>query len=129
MASATTRSETGNNRRGNRFETVRDSLVDRQSSVWTAALFFFVGGDLLTTFVGLQFSSVEEMGPIAAILLAAYGFEALLALKFAAFSVFVVFWWYVPPPSNVGVPLALVIVGIFLTIWNTFIIGIVLFGW
>ena len=129
MASATTRSETGNKRSGNRFETVTHSLVDRQSSVWAAALFFFVGGDLLTTFVGLQFSSVEEMGPIAAIFLATYGFEALLALKIVAFSVFVVFWWYVPPPSNVGVPLALVIVGIFLTIWNTFIIGIVLFGW
>lgn len=128
MTAPTTRRRTVDERRSDPFVTVIHYFDGQEPAVWTAAFLFFVGGDLLTTFVGLQFSAIEEMGPIAAILLTAFGFEALLLLKFLAIGVFVVFWWCVPSPSNVGVPFGVAIVGLFVTVWNTFIIGLVLLG-
>lgn len=100
-------------------------IESQQRELWGAAILFFVLGDLLTTGVGLQFDPVHEIGPIPALVLETYGFEMLIALKVATIGLCYLGWRWIPPPANLGIPLALAAVGALATLWNALVIGVV----
>lgn len=92
---------------------------------WIVAVLFFGIGDLATTGIGLGFDGITEVGPLAAPLIAQYGFAALVVLKLAVFTGCYVCWRYMPRPQSVGIPLGLALLGVWVTGWN---IQIVLFA-
>jgi hypothetical protein len=94
--------------------------------VWIAAVTFFVGGDLLTTGIGLRYGSIVEAGPVAAPLLAAHGFWMILPLKAAALAIAVGLYVAVPRPHDVGAPLGLAAVGAVVVGWNLAMIALTL---
>lgn len=86
--------------------------------LWVATLVFFVGGDLLTTAVGLLNGGVAEVGPVVAPIMAELGLLVMLPLKALAIGVCYAIWRLVPAPYAVGVPLGLATFGVLVTGWN-----------
>ena len=99
-----------------------DALEDRTTALWGCTALFFVGGDLVTTFVGLSFAHVTERGIVPAVVIAEYGTGALIPLKLGVVGCAVALWWWTPRPHRVGVPLGLAALGVVVTLWNTLII-------
>lgn len=98
-----------------------DFLVSLSPYLWAVAVAFYGVGDLATTFVGLAFESVVEVGPVAA-LTVYYGPMACLALKGGSFLACGLLWRAVPKPQRVGVPLGLALLGAVVTAWNLAVI-------
>jgi len=92
---------------------------------WGIAVVFFVGGDLVTTGVGLSNARIAELGPITALAYQQYGFVILIPLKLAVMAGAYVGWRLVPGPHNLGIPLGLAAVGVMATLWNlSILIGV-----
>lgn len=87
--------------------------------LWLVTLVFFVGGDLLTTAIGLINGGVAEVGPVVAPLLQAHGLLIMIPLKILAVGACYVLWRLTPSPHAVGVPLGLAAFGVLVTGWNT----------
>ena len=87
--------------------------------LWICAVVFFVGGDLLTTGVGLLAGGVVEVGPVVGPLIEAHGLVAMVPLKLFAVGIGYLIWRVTPAPHDVGVPLGLAVLGVLVTAWNT----------
>ena len=104
--------------------TAVDILVSQERFLWVVAVVFFGIGDLVTTAVGLQLQYVVEAGPVVGDVIRAYGTSAMLWLKVLVFAICYVLWRVVPAPHRVGVPLGLAALGVLVTGWNVFVMGI-----
>jgi len=85
---------------------------------WYGAIAFFLVGDLVTTFVGLQQGTIVEASPVAAYLINAYGLVLIVPLKLLVVCGFYVIYRIVPDPHNLGIPLGLCALGFVVTVWN-----------
>ncbi|MCU4740358.1 hypothetical protein OB955_01960 [Halobacteria archaeon AArc-m2/3/4] len=97
-------------------------LADHERSLWIGALLLYGVGDTITTFWGLSTSGVAEAGPIAGPLIESYGRESLLGIKVVVFGLFYAVWSRLRTAGRVAVPLALAVVGGFVTVWNVVVI-------
>jgi hypothetical protein len=95
-----------------------DLLDDLQPLWWHGAVVFFVVGDLLTTFVGLQLGTVVEASPVSAWLINGYGLGLIFPVKLGVVSGLYGLFRVVPHPHNIGVPLGLCALGFVITVWN-----------
>lgn len=101
------------------------SLIDGATrELWLLAALFFVGGDLLTTGVGLFAGGVAEVGPVVAPLIETYGLAAMVPLKLLAIGICYLLWRVTPAPHAVGVPLGLAVFGVLVTGWNVAVIAV-----
>lgn len=96
--------------------------LSRDRFFWVTAVLFFGLGDLTTTSVGIQLSQVMEVGPVQAPLLEQFGMISVPGLKMAVFAFFYALWRLIPDPHDVTVPVALTVVGIAVTAWNSIIL-------
>lgn len=85
---------------------------------WYGAIVFFVVGDIVTTFVGLQLSTVVEASPVAAWLIDGYGLGLIFPVKLGVVGGLYGLSRVVPHPHSIGVPLGLCALGFVLTVWN-----------
>lgn len=97
-------------------------LESHARSVWLLAVLSYVCGDVITTFVGLQYTPLREAGPLPQYLLAEFGAGALAGLKAGTLAVCVTAWRLLPHPVSTGVPLGLAVVGSTITLWNAALI-------
>lgn len=97
-------------------------LVENMGTLWVVAILFFGVGDILTTRLGYAVPVVVEAGPVAAPLVTQYGIGMLVVLKAATLGVGYLCCRYVPRPHAVGSPLALAVVGVAVTGWNTIVL-------
>lgn len=101
-------------------------LREQEVLLWVLAILFYGVADLVTTVLGLHTGQLIEIGPIAAMVVP-YGLGPLTLLKVLTIGVMIGAWRVIPEPHNLGVPLALIGVGVAVTIWNTTMILTVLF--
>lgn len=92
--------------------------------LWMLAVLFFGIGDLITTTVGVNSAGIVEGGPVTALLVERYGLRAIFHLKVLVIGSGYVAWRVIPQPQRVGIPLALVLVGVFATAWNLHILAL-----
>lgn len=104
-------------------ERVLRRLSDRERALWIVGVALYGVGDTVTTFWGLSTPGVSEAGPIARPLIDAYGNVALLGIKLVTFAVFYGLWRLLRRPIRSAVPLALVVVGALVTVWNLVVIA------
>lgn len=98
------------------------TLEESQRLLWLGALAFYGVGDAATTALGLSTGTGEEVGLVAAPLLAEYGLAALLPLKMVIFALFYAAWALLRTPGRVAVPAALVVVGAVVSCWNAAVV-------
>lgn len=102
----------------------RVSVVFRDETyLWLLAVAFFGIGDLSTTGVAVTAGTVGEANPLVRVLLGTFGIVGFVALKLFAFGISYVAWRVVGRPNNVGVPLALVVLGVCFTAWNLSVVA------
>lgn len=92
--------------------------------LWLLALLLYVVGDILTTTVGLRYTTLQETGPLPRYLLVEFGAWMLAVLKLGTLGLFVGLWRVVPRPASYGVPIGLALVGCVVTLWNTTLIAL-----
>ncbi len=97
-------------------------LAAHQRTWWLIALASYGLGDLVTTLVGLAAGRGSEAGPLAASLLGRFGLLGIVLLKLTSLLVFYLLWALGPEPGRVAVPLALVVVGVGVTVWNLWVL-------
>lgn len=96
------------------------SVIDAyEVELWSLAIVFFVVGDVVTTGLGYRMPGVVEASPLPAALLAEFGLVALLALKVVAVAGAYLVWTAIPREYAVGIPLAIALLGVLATGWNT----------
>lgn len=100
-----------------------DGLDELSTVLWWLAVTFFGVGDVLTTSAAVLYVPVDEGSPVVGELLRAHGIVGLIGLKVAAFAVAYAVWVVVGEPDNVGVPLALAVLGVGFTAWNLFVLA------
>lgn len=100
-------------------------LWDVRVELWGLAILFFGVGDLLTTMVGLVNGPIVETGPMVADFLTRFGVIAIVVSKICLFALCLVLYRFVPSPHHLGVVLGLATLGILVTAWNLWIIGLV----
>lgn len=93
--------------------------------LWTAAVLFYVFGDMVTTYIGIEKFGNEERNPLARrVLESEYGYFILFILKILV--VLVVAFFYLTE-SNIKIAYAhvgiLVLAGVVATIWNSIMIS------
>lgn len=86
--------------------------------LWLLAAVSFGLGDVVTTIIGFRMAGVYELNPIASSLFQYSSVGALLALKTGAFGIGYIVWVWTPRPQCLGAPLALITVGVPVTVWN-----------
>lgn len=97
--------------------------VEKSAGVlWAAAVLSYGIGDTATTLHGLGRNGVAEVGPIAGAIIGQIGPGGLLLVKLGAFAVFYAAWRGMSSPRRLGVPLALTVVGVAVTIWNLLVL-------
>ena len=97
-------------------------LSHRQA--WILALLTFVGGDVLTTLIGLRVPGVIEAHPVGLYFLELGGAAAMLAAKFSVLSISFLLYRSVPAEWRLGVPIGLSVVGLLVTVNNLTVIAI-----
>lgn len=102
------------------------ALVGNERLLWVVAVAFFGIGDLATTWAGLHFEQVAEVGPVVDDVILAYGTVAMVGLKLFVFAVGYALWRIVPAPHRAGVPLGLAVLGVLVTFWNVGILAVVI---
>lgn len=95
-----------------------ESLEGHSRLLWAIGIGFYGIGDTLTTVVGFWAGRGVEAGPVVALLMAQAGILGLLVVKVAVLLGFYLAWRVLHSPGRVGIPLALSIVGVFVTGWN-----------
>lgn len=103
-------------------DSVAAVLLERTTALWIGAVLLYGGGDTATTLVGLRTPHVAEAGPIVARFAGRAGIGGLFAVKIVSFAGFYLAWRVLPSPGRVGIPLALSIVGGFVTVWNLLVL-------
>lgn len=99
-------------------------LLERERQLWLLGLVLYGIGDTVTTLVGLSAGNVAEAGPIVAPLLADHGRLSFVGVKAATLVFFFGAWSVLRTPGRAAVPLALVVVGAVVTVWNVLVIGL-----
>ncbi len=94
--------------------------------LWSIAIAFFGGGDLLTTAVGLWLRRPVEAGPVTSIAVDHYGLPIVVPLKVLTLALAYLLWRRTPAPQRIGVPLGLATLGVLVTVWNLRILFVVL---
>lgn len=97
-------------------------LLERERQLWLLGLVLYGVGDTVTTIWGLSDGNVAEMGPIAAPILEAHGRLSFVGVKAAVLAFFLGAWSVLRTPGRAAVPLALVVGGATVTVWNLFVI-------
>jgi hypothetical protein len=94
--------------------------------LWSMAIAFFGGGDLLTTAVGLSFERPVEAGPVTSIAIDQFGLPIVVPLKVLTLVLAYLLWRRTPTPYRIGVPLGLATLGVLVTVWNLGILFVAL---
>ena len=94
-------------------------------ALWFVAVLLFGAGDALTTAIGLSMGAVE-LHPFFGDLIEEYVLLVIIPLKIATFCLCYVLWALVPWPFRIGVPIGLTILGTIVTVWNIYIITLLL---
>lgn len=90
-----------------------------ERGLWIAAIALFGVGDLVTTvYFIVEFGAVETH-PVGGPAIDALGFWALVPLKAIAFAVCYGLYRLAPREYAVGVPIGLILLGGYLSVWNT----------
>ena len=89
--------------------------------LWGLALLLFGVGDLVTTVYFIAEFGAIETHPIGGPAIDALGFWALVPLKAIAFGVCYGLYRLSPREYAVGVPIGLILLGAYLSVWNTVI--------
>jgi hypothetical protein len=98
--------------------------MNRNTAAWIVAGLLFIGGDLLTTFVGIHLAGAQEAHPVGRVLLHEHPSLIVLA-KAVVYSVAAVFArHFTVPRFRIWFPVALSAVGALLTAWNLYVIVI-----
>lgn len=91
-------------------------------NLWILAFATYGIGDFLTTIIGLSTGHLVEVSPIVIPVMERFGLAAMVGLKAAVFGITGLIWWYTPYPDSLGVPIGLSVMGILVTVWNTYLI-------
>lgn len=105
-----------------RYEAGISWLATHERSLWVLVLLGYGLGDLSTTLVGLWTGRGAEAGPVAAVLVAEFGVLSLVVLKLATLGTFYLCWRLIAWPLRVAIPLAVALVGVFVTVWNAVVL-------
>lgn len=105
-----------------------DGFVEMTPWLWWLSVAFFGIGDLLTTATATVTTSLAEGSPTIGIVLTNFGFAGVVFVKLVVLAIGYAAWRAVGYPHNVGVPLALSVLGIGFTTWNLVVIGYTLAG-
>jgi hypothetical protein len=103
-------------------DSIATTLLARTTALWLVAVLFYGVGDTATTLVGADTGHVAEAGPVVAGVLGYAGTTGLLTVKLLSFAGFYLAWRLLPPPGRAGVPLALSVVGVAVTVWNLLVL-------
>jgi hypothetical protein len=98
------------------------TAVGSQTLLWVLAVVLYGVGDTVTTLVGLRSDGATEGGPVALYALDKAGFAGFLVLKIGFIGVCIGLWSLLQRPSRVAIPLALVVVGAVVTVWNLVVV-------
>jgi hypothetical protein len=93
-------------------------LVDLEYVLWIGAILLYGGGDTITTLWGLSREGIAETGPLVGPLIVRYGVSGLFVAKCVSLVAFGLVWYLLWKPTRVAVPVALVVVGGAVTVWN-----------
>jgi hypothetical protein len=96
--------------------------VETGPTLWIPAVLFYGFGDLVTTLVGLDLGVATEASPFASILVAQHGIGFIYVAKLSALGLFYLLWTVTPRPHRDGIPLGLCLVGVAVTVWNTWVL-------
>lgn len=97
--------------------------LEHQRLLWALAVLFYGIGDTVTTTIGLLWvDDAAEIGPIALVAIETAGMSGLLVLKVVFFAACFGLFYLLPSPTRVAIPLALTVMGIMVTAWNTIVI-------
>jgi hypothetical protein len=102
-----------------------NGFIDMTPWLWWLSITFFGIGDIITTSATTLAIPVNEGSPLVRWQLETGGIAGLVMLKIVAFTIAYIVWRKVESPHNVGVPLALAVLGIGLTTWNLFVLAYV----
>lgn len=103
-------------------DSVAAVLLERTTALWLGAVLLYGGGDTVTTLIGFRTPHVAEAGPVVAGLTGRTGIGGLFAVKILSFGGFYLAWRILPSPGRIGIPLALSVVGAFVTAWNLLVL-------
>ena len=101
------------------LETIPTPRVER--SLWIVALLLFGVGDLVTTVYFIVEAGAVETHPIGGPAIDLLGFWALVPLKAIAVVICYGLYRLAPREYAVGVPIGLILLGGYLSAWNTII--------
>jgi len=100
-----------------------DGFTEMTTPLWWLSVAFFGLGDLLTTSTAGLVAPLAEGSPTVALVLQTYGFPGFVVVKIATLALAYTAWSAIDYPHNVGVPLALSVLGVGFTTWNLVVIG------
>lgn len=100
-----------------------DGLAAMSPWLWWLSVAFYGFGDLLTTATTELSDPIAEGSPVVGFVVQSHGLLGLILLKLAVFGGSYVVWRAINHPHNIGVPLALSVLGIGLTTWNMVVLG------
>ena len=100
-----------------------DGFTEMTTTLWWLSVAFFGVGDLVTTAMAGVVAPLVEGSPTVGFVLTSYGFAGFVALKLLILALGYLVWSTVGDPHNVGVPLALSVLGVGFTTWNLVVIG------
>jgi len=97
-------------------------LVDNEHILWLMAVLLYGVGNTSTTLWGFSTKGADEIGPLVGPLMDLYGVSGLFIVKISSFLFFIVVWHFLWKPTRVAVPLALIVVGGGITVWNLYVV-------
>jgi len=98
------------------------SLTPSETAAWLMALVLFVGGDMATTALGLRLGAVES-NPVALLGITELGlWPAMLSAKAVVVGWTVGCWHYSPDRYRIIFPIVLMLLGLGIVTWNTWVI-------
>lgn len=103
-----------------RLEAITRPCTTRHA--WSQAVIWFGAGDLLTSTIGITTGLARESSPYIAGFVADFGVAGLIIAKAAGFAVGYVGWRLVPSPYDHAVPITLAVLGLYLTLWNSYVL-------
>jgi len=103
-----------------RVEAAAESRQFTQS-LWVLAIALYVVGDLVTTIYFIVEHGAVETHHFGSMAIDHLGLWMLVPLKFAAVGVCYAIYRIVPDPYPIGVPVGMILLGVFTSVWNTLI--------
>lgn len=102
---------------------ILDDFAEMSPWLWWLSVMFYGLGDVITTGATTLAVPVAEGGPLVGWVLDEYGLGGLVGVKVAVFGLSYLVWRLVGHPHNVGVPVALSVIGVGFTTWNLFVLS------